>query len=230
MNRFAQRTALTELIDQPDVPFRDWEVCLKELNTINTLLGGHQITISGVKQLIGDNCHIAEIGCGGGDNLIAVHRWNKNKHDIRYTGIDLNQSCIDFAAVHCRELPGLQLICSDYRLVDFGDSPPDIIFSSLFCHHFSDDQLVEMLRWLQANTRKGFVINDLHRHPLAFHSIKWLTRWFSRSYLIRNDAPISVMRGFTKEEWKKLFDRAGIRHYSIRWRWAFRYLIVVKHD
>ena len=173
---------------------------------------------------------IAEIGCGGGDNLKAIHRWSGNKHLIKYTGIDLNEACIDFARKRCGELPGLELICSDYRMVNFNNEFPDIIFSSLFCHHFSNDQLVDMLVWLKQTAKRGFFINDLQRHPLAFQSIKLLTRIFSRSYLVKNDAPISVMRGFRKKEWERLMQRAGITRYTIRWKWAFRYLIIVEND
>lgn len=171
---------------------------------------------------------VVEIGCGGGDNLKAIHAWNRRRSlPIRYIGIDLNKACIDFAEENCRELPS-SFIHADYRTVHFGD-PPDIIFSSLFCHHFGDGQLVGMLKWLKLNTRIGFFINDLHRHPLAYHSISLLTRLLSRSYLVRNDAPVSVLRGFQRKEWLELLRRAGIERYQVSWRWAFRYLVSVRH-
>jgi hypothetical protein len=89
---------------------------------------------------------------------------------------------------------------------------------------------VDMLRWMKNNTIKGFFINDLQRHPFAYHSIKILTKIFSRSYLVKNDGPISVLRGFRKNEWMQLIEKAGITKYSIYWRWAFRYLVVVKNE
>ena len=120
-----------------------------------------------------------------------------------------------------------RFIVSNYILVRF-NSNPDIIFSSLFCHHFKDPDLVSMFRWMNENSRLGFFINDLHRHTLAYHSIKWLTRAFSNSYLVKNDAPLSVLRGFKKKELEQLLIKAGIRRFSIHWKWAFRWLIVVK--
>ncbi|HET7898985.1 MAG TPA: SAM-dependent methyltransferase, partial [Flavisolibacter sp.] len=65
----------------------------------------------------------------------------------------------------------------------------------------------------------------LHRYPLAYYSIKILTRLFSRSYLVKNDAPLSVQRGFKKQDWQTLFSKAAISSYSCKWRWAFRWLI-----
>lgn len=233
MNDYSTRSPRTELIDEPGIPFKDWATCLKELNIINTWLGGHAITIQGVKKLIRDEnspVTIAEIGCGGGDNLKAIHRWSKkNGVPVSFIGIDINEACIDFARKNCNSIPEAQFIASDYKKVDFNNEPPDIIFSSLFCHHFTKEQLVEMLVWLRENTRYGFFINDLQRHPVAFHSIKWLTRLFSKSYLVRNDAPISVMRGFKRKEWKLLLEEADIINYSVKWEWAFRYLITVKN-
>jgi hypothetical protein len=234
MNQFAARSAGPELIDAPGIPFHDWEVCLNELNTVNTWLGGHAITIEGIKKLIpvgATSITIAEIGCGGGDNLKAIEKWNrKHKLSIHYIGIDLNSACTRFAENNCSDIRSVEFICSDYRNVTFSKQKPDIIFNSLFCHHFSDDQLKEMLIWMKNNSRTGFFINDLQRHPVAFHSIKWLTALFSNSYLVKNDGPISVLRGFRKNEWKALLDKAGIAKYSIQWKWAFRYLIVVPHE
>lgn len=233
MNDYSTRSPLTELIDQSDIPFKDWSTCLKELNIINTWLGGHNITVQGVRKLASgrrSGLAIAEIGCGGGDNLKAVYRWTrKHRQSFSFIGIDLNEACVDFARKNCDQIPGIKFIASDYQKVSFDEDAPDIIFSSLFCHHFNNNQLVEMLHWLRRNARLGFFINDLHRHPLAFHSIKWLTKWFSKSYLVRNDAPISVMRGFRKKEWEMLMKEAGIDDYSIEWKWAFRYLITVKN-
>jgi len=232
MSLFKQRSSQSELIDWTDIPFDDWNVCLRELDVINTCLGGHAVTIHGLQSLLDLSLPaitIAEIGCGGGDNLNAIHRWNKNKNlPIHYIGIDLNEACIAFARSNCGDMPHARFIHSDYREVTFGDQKPDIIFSSLFCHHFSDKQLVEMFRWLNINSGLGFFVNDLQRHPIAYHSISLLTRIFSRSRLIRHDAPISVLRGFRRHELERLLQMAGMSYYDIRWRWAFRYLIIVQ--
>jgi SAM-dependent methyltransferase len=233
MNGFKERSAEKELIDEAGVPFADWEVCLHELNMVNTYLGGHAITVEGMKKLLantGDRTiTVAEIGCGGGDNLKAIHR-NIHGRPMRYIGVDINKACTDFAAKNCSFLPSAQFICSDYRLVDLGNDKPDIIFNSLFCHHFTNEQLVEMLQWMKINSRVGFFINDLQRHPVAYYSIKLLTKLFSKSYLVKNDAPISVSKGFIKREWEDLLQRAGIQHYSIKWRWAFRYLVIANNE
>lgn len=226
---FRTRSNQPELLDGGNIPFADIKRNMQELDFINTWLGGHAITLAGVKALARDQkkLRICEIGCGGGDNLAAIGRWAARKEiDITYIGIDINAACI---AVAKERLPSAntQLITSDYRAVQF-DVLPDIIFSSLFCHHFADEELVKQMQWMQRNSRIGFFVNDLHRHPAAYYSIKWLTAAFSNSYLVKNDAPLSVLRGFSRSEWKEILKNAEIDDCSLHWKWAFRWLIVKK--
>ena len=201
---------------------------MQELNFINTYLGGHAITIDGFKQILQNRKKISvcEIGCGGGDNLMAIYNWcTKNNIDIQLTGVDYNKDCI---AVARERLPAAntRLITLDYKKSDMRADKPDIIFSSLFCHHFTNEELLFMLHWMHTNAATGFFINDLHRHFLAFYSIKILTGLFSKSYLVKHDAPLSVERGFIKKEWINLLEQSGVKHYSIVWKWAFRWLII----
>ena len=223
-----QRSYEKEEMDAPNIPFPAIEQTLKELNVVNSRLGGHKITLRGVKQLE-DQARpmlICEIGCGGGDNLKAIHRrFLKRNKEVSFIGIDMNPDCIAYAKEKYPELP-CKWICSDYALVNLAQQKPDIIFSSLFCHHFTNEELNFMLRWLKENCSRGFFINDLHRHWLAYYLIKYITRFFSRSYLVKNDAALSVARSFRKQEWIELFKRAGLSLPGIEWKWAFRWLVI----
>ncbi len=215
-----------------DIPFPAIRQNMKELDVINTYLGGHSITIQGFKKLVGNRKEITvcEIGCGGGDNLNALRKFCKQKSiHAKFTGIDINGDCIVYARSKTK-ISEIDFIISDYKKIHFGPDKPGIIFSSLFCHHFTDEEQIEMMKWMSENSQLGFFINDLHRHPLAYHSIRLLTRLFSRSYLVKNDAPLSVLRSFKKMEWEKLLEKAQITRYEIKWKWAFRYLIISKND
>jgi len=227
MKNFSVRSYDKELIDRDDIPFTDIERNMHELDIINTWLGGHAISISGLRRLLKGRSaiNICEIGCGGGDNLKAMIQYcRKRDISVQVTGIDCNAHCL--AVARAKVGKEAEWILSDYRAVDFGGRKPDIIFSSLFCHHFTDDELVYMLNWMSLHARIGWFINDLHRHPVAYHTIRWITGWFSRCYLVKNDAPLSVLRGFSKQDWEGLMRRAGIANYSIRWKWAFRWLVI----
>ncbi len=223
------RSYQKELLDGDDIPFADIKKNMEELNTINTLLRGHDITIKGFKELLHQHKKITvcEIGCGGGDNLTAIVKWcRKRGIDVHCIGIDMKEACIAFA--RSGPIPDAEWMTSDYAAVKF-ETKPDIIFSSLFCHHFTDEQLVNQLQWMRANSRIGFFINDLHRHSIAYHSIRLLTQWFSSSYLVKNDAPLSVARGFLKNEWEQLCAKAQLEKAVVKWMWAFRHLVTWKH-
>ena len=228
---FSFRSEGPELLDQPGIPAEDIQRNLYELSIINHQLGGHSITWQGFLHLAKKQNQnlVCEIGCGGGDNLKAIEKRLKGKlTGLSFIGIDINEDCIRVSEKIKWKTP-VEFIVSDYKNVRF-ENRPDIIFCSLFCHHFSQTELIRMFRWMGQNSRYGFFINDLHRHPFAYHSIRILTRLFSRSRLVKNDAPLSVLRGFKKKELVDLLHQAGISNYIIRWKWAFRWLVIVRPE
>lgn len=224
MINFNKRSYRPELLDADVIPQADLFQNLKELKIINTLLGGHRVVLNGIKHFAksSTNLRVVEIGSGGGDNLGAIHEKYPN---FELEGVDLKADCTEYAK---KQNPEVNFQTTDYQQATFAKKP-DVIFNSLFCHHFTDEQLIVMLRWMQQNSTKGFFIADLHRHWLAYFSIKLLTRLFSKSYLVINDAPLSVLRGFRRSEWEHLLAKAEIKNFKIRWQWAFRFLIIVEH-
>jgi 2-polyprenyl-3-methyl-5-hydroxy-6-metoxy-1,4-benzoquinol methylase len=231
MSDFSKRSYHKELLDRDDIPFEDIKRNMQELETVNKYLGGHRITVNSIKPFLfrqNEPLVICEIGCGGGDNLKAISKWcAAKKINIRLMGIDINKECIACAKQNCKDL-NAEWIISDYRLINF-NSKPDVIFSSLFCHHFTDEELITQLQWMKENAATGFFINDLHRHPVAYYFIKWVTKFFSKSYLVKNDAPLSVLRGFTKKEWQRILIAARLNSYTLKWKWAFRWVIVYQN-
>jgi hypothetical protein len=71
------------------------------------------------------------------------------------------------------------------------------------------------------------IINDLHRHFFAYYSIRTLTTLFSKSPMVRHDAPVSVRRAFRPAELLKIADRAGVPARVYR---SFPYRLVLVAD
>jgi hypothetical protein len=98
----------------------------------------------------------------------------------------------------------------------FKNETGDIAVATLFFHHFTHQQLIEIVIRLKQQTRLGYVVNDLHGNPLAFYSIKLLTKMFSKSAMVKYDAPLSVLRGFSKAELVDILKQAGIEQCSLK--------------
>lgn len=229
MPDFSQRSTLPELMDDFSMPAQDLYQNLREIERINIQLGGHSVTINGIKQYLKkystqDTITLADIGCGGGDTLRYIHTWaNKNKVNIQLTGIDYHPVMTEYAQLHSQ---GFSIQYKQQNVFDIQEKY-DITTCSLFCHHFGNENLVLLLQKLSNITRHLILINDLHRHWLAYYSIKYLTKWLRGSYLVQHDAPLSVLRGFTRAEWKEILQKAGLNTARIRWKWAFRHQILI---
>ena len=226
------RSTAEELLDQPGIPQADLFQNLRELDVINRLLGGHDATLKGIKKLMTDKnrtYRIIDLGCGGGDSLLAIHRWAKKRgYKVELTGLDLLPDAIEYAKQTSGKDVDINWICSDFKLLETGKQEYDIAICALFCHHLYGDNLDALLKKMYQIASVGVVINDLHRHWFAYHSIKWLTAILSRSHLVKNDAPMSVSKGFLRSELTGLLDRLGFKHFSVSWIWAFRWMVLIK--
>lgn len=234
LTKFSQRSYELELLDAPNIPKELLFQNLRELDAVNRLLGGHVITLSGIKKLVTDKnkiYHIVDIGCGGGDAMLQIAKWGKaNNYKVKLIGVDMNADCIDYMKNACKDFSEIEGVIMDYRDYLKTNTDVDIVHCSLFCHHLKDDELVELFQYMNKYARVGFVINDLQRHWFAYYSIKFLTRLLNGSSLVKNDAPLSVLRGFRKEELNKLLENSKTKHYSIEWKWAFRYLVTKDYN
>lgn len=230
---FTHRSYEKELMDDFEGSGTTMDQTLRELEVINHRLGGNYVTINGLKKIIKQQgrpnqpVKIADLGCGGGDMLMLMAKWGR-KHNIplRLTGIDANPNIVEYARNNTSAFPeinyqSVNIFSEAFQTLEF-----DIMQCSLFTHHFTDEELVRLFSIMKSKSRLGFIINDIHRHWLAYYSIKLLTSWFSRSVMVRNDAPVSVLRAFTRQELESLLQQAGVSRFSIRWMWAFRWQVI----
>ncbi len=206
---------------------------LDELETINTWLGGYAPVLNALDRLrpsfpADRPLRVADLGSGGGDTLRHVARWARQRGvAVALTGVDANSFMLDYAAAKSRDYPEISYRQADIFAPEFQAETYDVLMCSLFCHHFTDAELVPLLRQWQQQARVAVVINDLHRHWLAYASIWGLTRLLRGSYLVQHDAPLSVARAFRRADWEKLLRLAGIGKYELRWRWAFRWQLTL---
>ena len=232
MVSFKYRSGQSELMDVPDIPAMLLHKNLGELDIMNRNTGGHAISLEGIKRLVTDRqklYHIVDLGCGSGDVLRYVARWARKYHfKVKLTGVDINPDAIKYLEEQSSGYPEITGIAGDYKNYLQTCSDVDIVHCSLFCHHLNDNELHDLFLCLKANTAEGIVINDLHRNPVAYYGVWLITRMLNGSSLAKHDGPVSVIRAFKRGELEKLLYLAGLNDFSIHWKWAFRYLVVVK--
>lgn len=229
--RLKFRSAQKEYLDGDDIKTKDLFRNLEELDFINTHLGGYKASRTGFTMLLkaGGIKTVMDIGFGGGDSIKQLSLLaDKYNSSVFFYGVDLKQDCVDYAERNLSTMPNKRLICSDYRQISSELLKEiDLIHCSLFLHHLTDAEIIDLFRFAREN-KCMLLANDLHRNVLAYYSIKWLTSLFSRSYLVKNDAAISVSRGFRKKELLALLEKSGYKDYSVTWSWAFRYIIIAR--
>jgi 2-polyprenyl-3-methyl-5-hydroxy-6-metoxy-1,4-benzoquinol methylase len=229
---FTTRSTALELMDDLNCAGEVVHQTLREIEFINRTLGGNAVTVDGVVNLMRGNEHqkvsVVDVGCGGGGMLLLLAKqFERMKVAASFTGVDANPNIVNYAARHVNH-SSVSFAAVDILSENFKQLHGDIAVATLFLHHFTHDQLVGILSRLVQQVKIGIVINDLHRHFLAYHSIKLLTRLFSKSKMVQYDAPLSVLRGFSKVELENILNEAGIKNYSIKWRWAFRWQVIIK--
>jgi 2-polyprenyl-3-methyl-5-hydroxy-6-metoxy-1,4-benzoquinol methylase len=144
-------------------------------------------------------------------------------------GVDANSHIVDYAKNHSKESSNISFQSVSVFSQEFKEQKFDIVLATLFMHHFTDAELVALFSSLKKQS-KFIIMNDIHRHPLAYHSIKLLTDLFSQSAMVKFDAPLSVLRAFSKNELKDILQRAGITDFSLNWKWAFRWQLIIRTD
>lgn len=219
-----------EYLDNSHIETKDLYQNLIELDIINSRLGGYNASRKGLATILKTTQPvntILDIGFGGGDSIKQMQKYCEKKNvKVFFYGVDLKNDCVKYAENNLTTFSNKQLICDDYRNISADLLKQiDVIHCSLFLHHLTDEEIIELLKFGKSN-QCIILANDLQRNWFAYYSIKLLTAIFSKSYLVKNDAPISVKRGFKKNELIALLEKAGYKNYSVKWSWAFRYILI----
>ena len=229
MPDFSQRSTQEEIMDNFALPASEIDPVLTELETINKLLGGFSVFYDAFKKIrVRNGDVICDWGCGGGDSLKVLDKYFRAQNlKLNFVGVDATESAIRYASRASKNYPGISFRLADVLKEPFKENEFDVVISSLFTHHFDDETWIELVKKMLHASKKAVIINDLHRHPLAYHSIAWLTALFSKSPMVKHDSKLSVLRSFKRRELDALLQKVGAKDYSIKWMWAFRWQVII---
>ena len=229
MPDFRYRSSEDEMMDDFSLGHEIIDPIMDELEVVNKLLGGYQVFFNAFHRMgIKDGMVISDWGCGGGDSLRIIAKWARKKNiKLQLIGVDATASAIQYARDKSRDFPEISFILADVMSDELISNQFNIVISSLFTHHFSDENWIRLIQKMSDCAADYVVINDLHRHWFAYHSIGVLTSVFSKSKMVKNDSKLSVLRSFKRTELEKLLKQGGYNNFSIKWMWAFRWQIVI---
>lgn len=238
MPSFQVRTNQDELMDDFSITDDRLTSALEQLRWVNQFLGGYSAPLEILKPLLristSQPIRILDLGTGIADLPEVVVRWAAQQSpaiSVEIVAVDANPVTVDYArqSLNKRLSPELasliQVEVADALALPYATNSFDVVMASMFLHHFAEANAIVIVREMQRIARNGIIINDLHRHPLAYYGIYSLTRLLPASPMVQNDGPLSVLRGFEASDLKTIATGAGLQSFSLHWRWAFRWLL-----
>lgn len=225
------RSEAPELMDDLSIGGSELIETLKQIRRINQLLGAAWLTLAGVRHLWHSagcpaQLSILDVGAGSGDINGPLLRWaTRQDIQLRITLLDLHPDTCALAEKYYRSEPRVRVVQGD--ALHLAIHQVDIVTASLFLHHFPAAHLPAIFKSMLGVAQLGVVVNDLHRHPVAWLFISGATRLFSRNRLIRYDAPLSVWRGFRAADFEQLKKIPELASLSYVWCPLFRYLVII---
>jgi len=210
MRNLAHRAVEDEQMDAPDLLAETYRQVLNDLASVNRLTMGARPTLNFIGRALQGRkqFRLLDVGFGQGDMLRAIARWSaKRAIAADLVGIDLNPNSESVArAATDRDLP-IRYLTGDYR--DHADGF-DFIISSLVAHHMPANELEHFLGFMERNARLGWIVNDLHRHRIAYMGFPLIARLMGWHRIVREDGQLSIARSFRPAEWQSYLKQASI--------------------
>ncbi len=229
MLTFKHRVDIPELMDNPELDCTELRNAYRDLERVNTFLGGHNSSLEALKRILTPSIStIIDMGCGDGSFLRVVADFCRgSQRRINLIGWDNNPKSLELAREHEKDYPEIA-----YELQDVlkpGTLPDNcLITCNLFLHHFSTEAVGSILKtWMEAGA-KGIMINDLHRNGAAYYLFKLFGPIFIKTSTARYDGAVSVRRGWRREELLNIAETLPPNQSSLHWKWAFRWIMTLE--
>jgi ubiquinone/menaquinone biosynthesis C-methylase UbiE len=190
---------------------------LRDLRRLNRLSGGVALSRWGVNRLLDgarEPATVIDVGTGGADipvALLADAVWRGRSLEV--TAVDSRPEVLAAARIARPVLDRVQrlrLALVDPERLPYQNETFDVGHASLVVHHLDEDDAVRFLSELGRVSRRGVVVNDLHRGQLGLTGAWLAGRFLTRNRYTRHDAVLSVRRAYTLPETEALLRRAGL--------------------
>jgi ubiquinone/menaquinone biosynthesis C-methylase UbiE len=227
---FQKRSYELERIDKGDYTLAQYEDCLLELQRVNRWLGDawtlrrtllRDLKVSGLRK-----ASILDVGAGSGELLRVTSSWaGKNRRSLRLVGLELNPLSAQAILGQSKEFSSISAVRGNAFQLPFADGQFDFVISSLFTHHFTEFQIVTLLKEMTRVASREICIIDLHRHPIAYFFYVTIAPLILRNRLIQEDGALSILRSFKPRELLALGQRANLTNLRVERHFPFRLVL-----
>jgi SAM-dependent methyltransferase len=229
MSDLSHRHLQPEIMDQPGLDPGQHRQALRALRRINFWSGSAGILWRPLSVLAREVAprplRVLDLATGGGD--VPIRLWHKARRaglNLTIDGCDVSPVAVEHATEQARQRGAvLRFFVADALRDSFSDGY-DVILSSLFLHHLTEEQTVTLLR-KAGEAARAVLVNDLVRSRTGFVLARLVTRLLSLSPVVHVDGPRSVEGAYTIEEVRNLAERAGLHGATIQPRWPYRFLL-----
>lgn len=204
---------------------------LSDLRRINRFLGGTRVVLDALSSNLGagrpDKLSLLDVGTGSADIPSAVAGWCTGRGvKPLIVGLDLSERNLRVSLNRLGVSRQVELVRGDSLKLPFVARSFDFVSASLFLHHFEDADVVRLLTDFGRVAKRAVIVNDLVRNLVPYYFSRLTGPILARSFLTRNDGPISVLRGFTASELKRLAERAGLGRCEVRGVFPYRLSLI----
>ena len=168
---------------------------------------------------------LLDVACGGGDVVVYVaSRARAAGLPLEVHGCDSSPVALEHARCEAeRRGVAAQFFARDV-LVEGLPGGYDLVCSSLFHHHLSREDAVNLLRSM-AHAGRSVLVQDLLRGSLGY-VLAWSgLRLLSRSDVAHVDGPRSVRAAFTLREARGMAEEAGLLGAVVQRAWPERFIL-----
>lgn len=211
MKALAARARQGEQMDDPSLDPATYAAAIGDLAKVNGLLMVARPTIAFLRRALAGRrtFRLLDVGYGQGDMLRRIARWaGRQGLAAELVGVDLNPRSLPAAQETTPRCLPIEYRTGDYAQMEGGDW--DFVVSSSVAHHMADGELHAFLRFMEAEARIGWMVNDIHRHALAYLAFPVLARLMGWHPMVREDGLLSIRRAFRAGEWREIVAAAGI--------------------
>jgi ubiquinone/menaquinone biosynthesis C-methylase UbiE len=220
-----------EIMDRPGNDPALLRADLHVLENINRFFGGYRATLGYVDLFLQVRptgpLAILDLATGGADVPRAIIQWARGQGvRVEITAVDRNPEILRIAREACVELPEIHLVQHDLLALPYPAGSFDFVLCSLALHHFTEADVVAILRRIHDIARVGYVVSDLRRNRVAIWLSKLMARTIIKNPIARFDAPASCERAFSVAELRAMATQAGVNKPTIHRQQFFRMALV----